>query len=138
MCTLTNQQYLKEAIDFLHEFNWLFRESNTEFLKHGVLDLLPAEWSKVLIANSYNLPVDADLPQSLAAFLSKCKELSCRADQTLDIGQNGGKIRGVSPKKLHEILNLTAFIRNKLENVEESVLVDLGSGAVSNQSSHCK
>jgi hypothetical protein len=131
MCSLTNKEYLKEAVDFLNEFSWLFRESNTAFLKTKVLDHLPEEWCKILIENSYNLPVGSDLPKSLATFHAKWRRLCCRSDKIPDNSGNGAKIRGVSPKKLHEICNLTAFIKDKHHNSGETVLVDLGSGVVS-------
>lgn len=36
--------YLEQAVKFLHDNEWIFKSSNTEYLKNNILKNLPEEW----------------------------------------------------------------------------------------------
>lgn len=36
--------YLEQAVKFLHDNQWMFKSSNTEYLKNNILRNLPEEW----------------------------------------------------------------------------------------------
>lgn len=36
--------YLTDVLQFLKEFQWIYTTSNTEFIVHGTLRKIPAEW----------------------------------------------------------------------------------------------
>lgn len=36
--------YLKDVLQFLKEFEWIYTTSNTEFIVHGTLRKIPSDW----------------------------------------------------------------------------------------------
>lgn len=41
--------FLGEAFDFLQQYNWIFRSSNTEYIANGTLDEIPSDWVDCLL-----------------------------------------------------------------------------------------
>lgn len=133
-------EYLSGTIQFLWEHSWIFRESNTKFVESGVLDNIPRSWVEVIqkmTNEEFNrFPfglATGDMPESLASLLQLVQEMSfqgrtyfCQLKEeitTLD------RIKGMSPKKSHEIVRLAEVIRSRCG--PEDILVDLGCGLVS-------
>lgn len=126
--------YLHKAVRFLVENAWIFRESNTEFVDRGVLDNIPPTWTNSiakLTNEEFNqLPsglIWEDIPSDLRHLLQTAKELT--SSPLLIKGTiNERNIKGMSPKKSHEIIQLARTINEQCGGVD--LLVDLGCGLV--------
>lgn len=40
----TAEEYFYETVNFLNEFQWIFRNSNTQFIADGTIKDIPPEW----------------------------------------------------------------------------------------------
>lgn len=45
------QGYFSEVIDFLSQYNWLYRCANTDIIAEDLLDRIPANWEQYLNLN---------------------------------------------------------------------------------------
>lgn len=134
--------YLHRSIKLLFNYSWIFRESNTKFVEKGILDHIPNYWSDAiarLTNEEFNeLPCGLtdhnSLPEELLQLLRSAKDLrSCGGDLKLagadDVDLSQERIKGMSPKKSHEIIRLSEVIINQCGSADV-VLVDLGCGLV--------
>lgn len=136
--------YLHRSIKLLLDYPWIFRESNTKFVERGVLDHIPNSWSDAiaqLTNEEFNeLPCGLvnhnALPEELTKLLRSAKDLrrpiSCgnlKVPGAADGDLLQERIKGMSPKKSHEIIRLSEVIINQC-GPDDVVLVDLGCGLV--------
>lgn len=58
----TSAQYFHDTFQFLNEFDWIYKSSNTQFVANGILDQIPSEWidslSKLTNQEFNELPFD--------------------------------------------------------------------------------
>lgn len=120
----------------LSEFSWIFRESNTKFVEQKVLDHIPRTWIdavRVLSNEELNqLPsglIREEFPEDLKRLLIGINELKLNHKKS-NIGSEKmlKPLKGMSPKKSHEIVRLADVIIEQCGQVD--VLVDLGCGLV--------
>lgn len=130
-------RYLADAVQFLSNHSWIFKESNTKFVESHILDNIPKSWCDTLENLSCddfnNFPagsVDGGiLPEDLHKFLELVKQLKIKSHTTEKTLKPSEKIKGMSPKKSHEVIRLADVIKTYCDDVD--VLVDLGCGLVS-------
>lgn len=41
-------KYFRDAFEFLNDYKWIYKSSNTEFLESGILEEMPDEWINCL------------------------------------------------------------------------------------------
>lgn len=136
-----NATKLEEIVSFLAEYQWIYKNSNTKFIKAGVLDDFPGDWGQSLLKLSHeelnNIPfgrIPESLDDNLKGFLRKIAELSiCVPSVDFHESQSLKSIKGINPKKLQEISSLSRQIHKICQEKEINYLVDLGCGLVSNQ-----
>lgn len=134
----TYNTYFHQAISFLNDHSFLFKYANTDILSKGILEKLPENWTQCI--EHLNIDEIATLPYSksdifdgffdklsnLSPILEKCNEHRCG----FDLGKNQQRIKGLSPKKQHEIFELSEGIHNQCVMKGVNLIVDLGSGLV--------
>lgn len=131
--------YLSRTMKFLSKHSWIFKESNTEFVEKSVLDNFPKSWIKAL-QNMKNEEFNRfpfgqtteEIPEDLANLIHTIQELRVQGRsycRSMEISKTEERIKGMSPKKSHEIIRLGDVIRSRYG--PEDILVDLGCGLVS-------
>ncbi|XP_062550100.1 uncharacterized protein LOC134214817 isoform X2 [Armigeres subalbatus] len=128
------QDYFERSASFLAEHRWIFEQSNTKFVQAGTLDVLPSTWIQDLKrANNDELNaiplghVCGDWCDDLKRFLKVVKSLSVEYEQRCDTcSEKPAMAKGISPKKMYEIQNLTSLIGEICDRNE--TLLDFGSG----------
>ncbi|XP_065086752.1 methyltransferase-like protein 25B [Ochlerotatus camptorhynchus] len=126
--------YFLRCSAFLDEHRWIFEHSNTKFVQAGVLDvLLDRTWIQDFKSTTNEelnqIPlgyVNEEWSASFKQFLHMAGSLLVKYEQKNCSSGKGGAFKGVSPKKLYEIENLTAVIGEVC--VGSEVLLDFGSG----------
>ncbi|KAG5893231.1 hypothetical protein JTB14_013393 [Gonioctena quinquepunctata] len=135
----SSAEYLKDSLDFLKKYQWLYNYSNTHVLVNKIFANIPADWSECFkkLSNEElnNLPTNGlkdDVPETLKLFLNtieslKPGELSKFQD---DVRNADGFPHncGLSEKKLHEISLLAPAIHEICESKDVSFVIDIGSG----------
>lgn len=130
--------YLQRSVTLLSEFSWIFRESNTRFVEKGTLENLPNSWIEAIAELSNDefnkLPrglINKELPEDLRKLLVNIQGLGLDIKRSIRTvtEHDKGRLKGMSPKKAHEITHLADVILHQCKNVD--VLVDLGCGLVS-------
>ncbi|XP_014605010.1 PREDICTED: protein RRNAD1-like [Polistes canadensis] len=133
---LLNKYFLK-ALYLFHKTQWIYNHPVTEILVKGSLDAIPKEWLDVLqILSSEelnNFVVNKTLsvwPKTLQNFIEKCKytnKLShVNPSTTLKVPHQF--IRGLNPKKQHEIIHFAELIHTQCKTLNIEVIIDFGSG----------
>ncbi|KAG4067616.1 hypothetical protein HA402_005388 [Bradysia odoriphaga] len=134
--------YLSDTLQFLKEFRWIFTTSNTEFIVHGILHQIPSEWVPTIDSLSLDelneIPFDyikESWPISLQTFLTRLKKLKPSiVEIPINSEQNHKEepafLRGIKPKKIHEIYKLSEEISRCCCDIsnDSTVFVDLGCG----------
>ncbi|XP_053684322.1 methyltransferase-like protein 25B [Sabethes cyaneus] len=125
--------YFEQCTKFLTEYKWIFESSNTKFVQAGILEEFPKPWIGDLDSTAneqFNrIPlgyVNQDWSSSFQTFLNRLKGLIINYDRLEACSVKGPNLKGVSPKKMYEIENLTSVIGGICNNGE--VLLDFGSG----------
>ncbi|GAB0096910.1 protein RRNAD1-like isoform X1 [Sergentomyia squamirostris] len=128
---------LEEVIRFLTEYQWIYKHSNTKYLKSGVLDQFPPGWIGSLRSLNQeelnNIPFGR-IPQSLDEDLKEFLRTILRLKVDIPIVQikeddkDRRSIKGISPKKMKEISSLSFQIHQICQKENIHNLVDLGSG----------
>ncbi|XP_059615954.1 methyltransferase-like protein 25B [Phlebotomus argentipes] len=125
---------LEEIVAFLAEYQWIYKNSNTKFVKAGVLDDFPPNWFKSLMNLSHNelnnIPfgmIPDTLDEELKEFLMRISRLSIKVSSK-EFPKSSKTMRGVNPKKFQEISNLSRQIHDICREKNIQYLVDLGSG----------
>lgn len=129
--------YFQRATAFLSEHRWIFEQSNTKFVQAGILDAFPRTWIQDFKrANNEELNqiplgyVNEAWCDDFKQFLRSVDSLSVEYERKCDsLDGNPATVKGISPKKLYEIRNLTSLIGDICEPSE--TLLDFGSGLVS-------
>lgn len=44
MATESTDEFFALAYEFLAEFNWIYKSSNTEYVANGIFDKIPKDW----------------------------------------------------------------------------------------------
>lgn len=131
--------YLQRSVALLSKDAWIFRESNTKCVEMEVLDNIPEAWTEALSKlnnDEFNqMPcaaaTAATVPKDLEELLSTAHQLKLEfngEDQRAVHSTTEKLIKGMSPKKSHEIIRLAEFIHANCRSAD--VLVDLGCGLV--------
>ncbi|CAG2247834.1 unnamed protein product [Mytilus edulis] len=132
------EQQLKQMVDFLHEFDWIYNFKLTDFFIDEVWENIPGEWAECLLSLPYEhlnqLPFGFMLdtwPVSFREFLQKAISLSssrnCKTLETaVEIEPNIR--RGMNPKKQHEVSKMAALVHDLVKDTGSDVIVDVGSG----------
>ncbi|CAD7076865.1 unnamed protein product [Hermetia illucens] len=129
----TYSVYFQECFDFLNDYKWIFSTSNTQYLKEDVLEQFPDEWQEYFITvendelNAFpdGLNDQTLLPKSLQAFQQKLQLLKPRISSPRCTETK--LMKGMSPKKSHEIIQLAKLIEEKLKD-KVNLLIDFGAG----------
>lgn len=133
-----NAEFLKRSIEYLLKFSWIFKESNTTFVEKGVLDHIPQSWVDAIAQLSNEdfaelpnkLIIPENWPVDLKEILGSANKLKQSiSGRKVDRDSSQERIKGMSPKKSHEIIRLTQVIFSQCGSVD--VLVDVGCGLVS-------
>ncbi|XP_039436868.1 methyltransferase-like protein 25B [Culex pipiens pallens] len=125
--------YFNESVAFLSQHSWIFEQSNTKFVQNGTLDRIPAEWSADLESASNDefnkIPLgylNENWSHSFRQFLQSCFGLYVNYELFSGSKETRATLKGVGPKKMHEISNLTALIKDVCS--QDEILLDFGSG----------
>lgn len=134
----TYNTYLHEAISFLNDHRFLYQNANTDILSKGILKKLPEIWTRRI--ENLNIDDIAALPYSKSdifdGFFVKLGNLlptleECNGERCgFDLGKNQKRIKGLSPKKQHEISELSEGIHKQCVMKGVNLVIDLGSGLV--------
>ncbi|KAF7379047.1 hypothetical protein HZH66_015281 [Vespula vulgaris] len=130
-------KYFLDALCLFHETQWIYNHPVTEILVKGSLDAIPKEWLDVLQSLSSeelnNFVVNKTLPvwpKTLQNFIEKCKYINKLLDINpsirLEVPQQF--IKGLNPKKQHEIMHLAQLIHTQCKTQKIDVIIDFGSG----------
>ncbi|XP_071098304.1 methyltransferase-like protein 25B [Haliotis cracherodii] len=134
------QPMFQDLLRFLYEFDWIHNFVTTRFFVDEVWRHMPQEWRDVLLALTAeelnHLPFEfhkerAHFPPSLKRFLQMSHKLSLLRDQVNILGKKAvdpNLKRGMSPKKLHEVTNMSAVVMETSSKAGCDVIVDIGSG----------
>ncbi|XP_063436455.1 probable methyltransferase-like protein 25 [Mytilus trossulus] len=132
------EQQLKQMVDFLHEFDWIYNFKLTDFFIDEVWENIPGEWAECLLSLSHEqlnqLPFGYMMdtwPVSFREFLQKSISFSssrnCKTLETaVEIDPNIK--RGMNPKKQHEVSKMAALVHDLVKDTGSDVIVDVGSG----------
>ena len=147
-----SHEYFREAVDFLKQNSWIYREANTMFLKNGILNEMPQEYKDYFAEVQHeelnqfpyvHQSLDAHkTPHTITTFRQKLAKLIPEEayQEPKYIEKQNAKpdnLKKMNIKKQHEIQRLASVIRNVLklkeyegDNVHEEkcVLIDFGSG----------
>lgn len=131
----TSNSYFHDAFEFLSEFQWIFNTSNTQYITKCVLDKIPKSWLPSLLNLTNDelneLPfggVNEKWDLNFVTFLQRLNRLKPTYVNKRPNSGDYPKIKGVSPKKLHEIENLSAVINETCSEQLIDVFVDFGCG----------
>ncbi|KAK2718141.1 hypothetical protein QYM36_005447 [Artemia franciscana] len=135
----TLEEYFDDALTFFGRFHWIYDSPNNEILIRNVLEKIPLEWCSIdpnqieayfdSFATPQRYSCEESIPESLKDFARMTRKLSLnipefnlkKADDLPII------MKGLSPKKLHEILRLCALVK-LFEEEGISGVVDIGCG----------
>nr|XP_029734389.1 protein RRNAD1-like [Aedes albopictus] len=128
------EDYFRRSAEFLGRHRWIYEQSNTKFVQAGILDALPRTW-----IDDFRRASNEELNQmplgrvneawcnDLKQFLRTVDSLRVECERKCDsCGENSKMIKGISPKKLYEIQNLTSLIGEVCDRNE--TFLDFGSG----------
>ncbi|XP_058830168.1 methyltransferase-like protein 25B [Topomyia yanbarensis] len=127
------REYFRQCTGFLIQYMWIFENSNTKFVQAGVLDRLPNSW--VCDLNSTTTKELNQIPlgyikegwsNEFKQFLSTLVFLAVSYERVNYSITKAPLLKGVSPKKLYEIENLTMVIAAMC--TPDEILLDFGSG----------
>lgn len=121
------KDYFEECLQFLDEYQYLFKFSNVDILTQNVLDNIEVSDGNFDILND-----DVDITQInnefLDRFFTKLKRLQVFYEDFEPDGLEIDLSIPASRKKKHEIICLAKEIKDICEQIECDVVVDLGSG----------
>lgn len=130
-------KYFLDALCLFYDTRWLYNHPVTEILINGSLDAIPKEWLNILqtLQNEElnNFVVNKILPTwpiTLQNFIQKCKLINKLSYTNSPITLNVPKqfIKGLNPKKQHEIIHLAELIHAKCQTQNIEVIIDFGCG----------
>ncbi|CAC5359329.1 unnamed protein product [Mytilus coruscus] len=132
------ERQLKQMVDFLHEFDWIYNFKLTDFFIDEVWENIPGEWAECLLSLSnehlnqlpFGFMVDT-WPESFREFLQKAISFSssrnCKSlEKSVEIDPNIK--RGMNPKKQHEVSKMAALVHDLIKDSGSDIIVDVGSG----------
>lgn len=137
--------YVASLTEFLANFSWIYDFKLTRFLRDGVYERIPDEWKQTLISLSNRelneLPyaygsVKEEWPPSLRDFVSEAISLLIQGNdvrkslgrETESVVLSGRIVRGMKPKKRHEVERMVAFVGQLCGEREIRHVVDVGAG----------
>ncbi|KAK2579792.1 hypothetical protein KPH14_012184 [Odynerus spinipes] len=130
-------KYFLDALCLFHETQWIYNHPVTEILINGSLDAIPEEWLNILksLRNEEfnNFVVKKTLsawPNTLKHFIKKCKLINklSYTNSPVIINVPQQFIKGLNPKKQHEIIHLAQLVHTKCQIQNIEVIVDFGCG----------
>ncbi|XP_055626756.1 methyltransferase-like protein 25B isoform X2 [Toxorhynchites rutilus septentrionalis] len=126
-------EYFTRCSIFLDEYKWIFQHANTKFVEAGTLDRIPADWirdmSSASVKEFNEIPfgyINEGWCDDFKKFLLSVRDLSVLFKYVNFLDLNYARLKGIGPKKLYEIENLTAIIANTCKGDE--IIWDFGSG----------
>lgn len=135
---MDHESYFKDVLKFFHDSQWIFNTPVTEILVKNSLDNFPNGWLDVLQnLNNDELnnfvaekKYETNWPNSLIKFVEKCKEIDRleKPEPEPNLQLPSLFLKGLTPKKQHEILHLTNLVRKQCLEENISTIVDFGAG----------
>ncbi|EZA49271.1 Protein RRNAD1 [Ooceraea biroi] len=132
------KKYFFEALCLFHEMQWLHNVPVTEILTRRSLDAIPKGWTEQLEIlkneelNNFAMgkTIKAEWPDSLKAYLSRCKEINrlplVPVLSSVELPKNFRT--GLSQKKQHEIMHLANLVHEQCTPHNIQTIIDLGAG----------
>lgn len=129
------QTSLTACVELLEEYRDLMESQITASYVKGQLECVDSAWLRDLEMLTYeqlvHLPEHTDLLRhsGLQQFVQRVTSLSPEYPQwTEELQPTALEVRGMTPKKVHEVRRLSAFIARAASQTKVTEVVDLGAG----------